>query len=204
MRERAQNITRSHSETTDCRSGVSVEDIAVAEVTPRAAKAGGSWVGTCTDIHHPVLRGRIEVRWSDHRGQLHTRWLPTLASIAVRAGDRVVCDEPVNFDEPVVMGVLDGFTPRPERPTQAGASIALRLDEHLAITDEAGNTLVELRGGGGGPVVKVLHAATTLDLPGKLSIRADAIELAARTGDLRIEARGDVRVNGDFIRLNGR
>ena len=48
-----------------------------------------------------------------------------------------------------------------------------------------------------------LHAATTVELPGTLTLRADALELAARTGDVRIEARGDVRVNGDHIRLNG-
>lgn len=164
----------------------------------------GTWVGTCSDATHPVLRGRVRVRWEDDSGGEQSQWLPTLSALAVRVGDRVLCTAPANFDEPVVTGVIDGFTPRPEVPTRAGATLALKGDEHLAITDEAGTPLVEFRTGANGPVVKLLHAATTVELPGKLTLRADALELAARTGDVRIEARGDVRVNGDHIRLNGR
>ncbi|MFO0629699.1 MAG: hypothetical protein U0325_29255 [Polyangiales bacterium] len=171
-----------------------------ARPTPRRE---GAWVGTCTDATHPVLRGRVQVRWDDDAGT-QTRWLPTLTSLAVRAGDRVLCTAPTNFDEPVVTGVLDGFSPRPEVPTRAAATLALKGDEHLAITDDAGNALVEVRTGANGLVVKLLHAATTVELPGTLTLRADALALAARTGDVRIEAHGDVRVNGDHIRLNGR
>lgn len=203
MRERTQNAVRSGSETSDLVREVEVEDIVVSAPPARAARGGGAWVGQCVDATHPVLRGRVEVRWEDPSGARHTRWLPTLASLVVRVGDRVLCTEASNFDEPVVTGVIDGFTPRPEPVTRVGASLALKADERLAITDEAGHALVELRGGADGPVVKLLHAATTVELPGKLTLRADAIELAARAGDVRIEARGDVRVNGDFIRLNG-
>lgn len=163
----------------------------------------GAWVGLCVDACHPVLRGRARVRWEDAEGASHTAWFPCLASLALRPGDRVLLSTPANHDEAVITGVIDGFHPRPERPTRAGATLALKADEHLAITDAEGNPLVEVRQGAEGPVVRVLHAATTLDLPGALTIRADAIALAARRGDLRVEAQGDVRVRGATIRLNG-
>jgi len=178
-------------------------DFPLSASRPTPRRHEGTWVGTCTDATHPVLRGRVLVRWDDGAGRAQSQWLPTLTSLAVRVGDRVLCTAPTNFDEPVVTGVLDGFTPRPEVPTRAGATMALKCDEHLAITDDAGTALVEVRTGANGPVVKLLHAATTVELPGTLTLRADALELAARTGDVRIEARGDVRVNGDHIRLNG-
>jgi hypothetical protein len=172
---------------------------------PRAQRRTdpGPWVGACVDVSHPHLRGRVRVRWEDAQGAAQTQWLPCLASLAVRVGDRVLIAAPTNFDEPVVMGVLDGFSPRPEAPSRVGASLALQNDERLAVTDAEGNSLVEVRIGAEGPVVRVLHAATTLDLPGRLTVRADAIELGARSGEVRIDARGDVRVNGDTIRLNG-
>lgn len=163
----------------------------------------GAWVGTCVDPTHPFLRGRVQVRWEDGDGAAHARWLPTLASLAVREGDRVLVTSPTNHDEPVVTGVIDGFTPRPERPTREGASLALKPDERLAITDAEGNALVEVHQGAEGPVVRVLHAAATVDIPGRLTLRADAIELGARRGEVRIDARGDVRVKGETIRLNG-
>lgn len=172
-------------------------------LSPPRATRSGAWVGACIDAAHPVLRGRVRVRWDDD-GRAVAAWLPTLASLAIRAGDRVLVTAPAGLDEPLVTGVIDGFTPRPEAPSREAAALSLGAGEHLAITDAAGNALVEVRVEEGGPRVKVLHAATTLDLPGKLSLRADAIELAAREGEVRIEARDDVRVNGAFIRLNGR
>lgn len=172
-------------------------------LTPSPPPMRGTWVGTCVDPAHPTLRGRVRVQWEDVDGVARAHWLPTLASLAVREGDRVLLTAPSNHDEPVVTGVIDGFTPRPERPSRAGVSIALKPDEHLAITDAEGAALIEVRQGEGGPVVRVLHAATTVDLAGKLTLRADAIELGARHGDVRVEARGDVRVKGSVIRLNG-
>lgn len=202
MHARADEATHRGAESTVSEAPHAVPEITLSPTPPRTPRREGTWVGTCTDATHPVLRGRVSVRWDDETGRSQSAWLPALASLALRVGDRVLCTWPTNFDEPVVMGVLDGFTPRPEAPSRVGASLALKCDERLAVTDEAGNALVEVRAGEDGPIVRVLHANTALELPGKLSLRAEAIELGAR-GDVRIEARGDVRVNGDFIRLNG-
>lgn len=203
MEKRAQNDAVWGETEAEPRDSLDDAEFPLSAPRPAPPRREGTWVGSCTDATHPVLRGRVLVRWDDGAGRTQSQWLPTLTSLAVRVGDRVLCTTPTNFDEPVVTGVLDGFTPRPEVPTRAGATLALKCDEHLAITDEAGNALVEVRTGANGPVVKLLHAATTVELPGKLTLRADALELAARTGDVRIEARADVRVNGDHIRLNG-
>lgn len=162
----------------------------------------GTWVAACVDAHHPVLRGRVRARW-EHEGRAVDAWLPALASLAIRAGDRLLVTAPSNFDEPVVTGVIDGFTPRPERPSREKAALAMGAGEHITITDAAGNPLVELRAEEAGVRVRLLHGATAVDLPGTLSLRADAIELAARAGDVRVDARGDVRINGDRVRLNG-
>lgn len=203
MEKRARNDAVWGETETEPRDSLDDAEFPLSAARPTPPRREGTWVGSCTDATHPVLRGRVLVRWDDGAGRAQSQWLPTLTSLAVRVGDRVLCTTPTNFDEPVVTGVLDGFTPRPEVPTRAGATLALKPDEHLAITDEAGTPLVEVRTGANGPVVKLLHAATTVELPGTLTLRADALELAARTGDVRIEARADVRVNGDHIRLNG-
>lgn len=203
MEQRAQNDAAWGTTSAEPHDSLDDAEYPLSVVRATPPRREGTWVGTCTDATHPVLRGRVLVRWDDGAGRTQSQWLPTLTSLAVRVGDRVLCTTPTNLDEPVVTGVLDGFTPRPEVPTRAGATLALKCDEHLAVTDDAGTVLVELRSGANGPEVRVLHAATTVELPGKLTLRADALELAARTGDVRIEARGDVRVNGDHIRLNG-
>jgi uncharacterized protein (DUF2345 family) len=65
-----------------------------------------------------------------------------------------------------------------------------------------GEPLLEVVREASGPVVRLLQAAARIDLPGALRIEADAIELRARTGEVRIEAADDVVVRGGAIRLN--
>jgi hypothetical protein len=107
-----------------------------------------------------------------------------------------------NEPEPIVVGVVDGFSRRAEPPQTSAVQLELRGDETFRITGERGQPLVEIVQGSNGPVVRLLHADTELELPGKLKLRAAEIELTASRGDVRIEANDDVSIKGEMVRLN--
>lgn len=174
-------------------------------VAPPAREGAGSpevLVGDCLDARHPTLLGRGLIRWKDASGGEARRWLPTLSGVVLRAGDRVVLTRPANFDEPIVMGVLDGFEPRPEPEVTRGPSIAVERDETLRVTTAEGRGLLEIRQQESGPVVKIFDEGLDLELPGRLRLSADAIELEARKGPVNVRATDDVIVRGEVIKLN--
>ncbi len=159
-------------------------------------------VGEVVDDRHPSLRGRVRVRWSDLEGQLYERWLPTFQGLPVRVADRVFLQQPANWPEPVVIGVLDGFARRPEVARDERASLELQRDEALRVRTKSGVDLLEVFEGDAGPVVRLLTGDVDLDIPGAMRVRADAITLEARKGQARIEASDDVIVKGETVHLN--
>jgi hypothetical protein len=62
--------------------------------------------------------------------------------------------------------------------------------------------LVEVFQTDDGPVVRVLNTDAGVELPGKLRLAADSIELEAGAGPIKIKASDDVIVNGEMIHLN--
>ena len=168
---------------------------------PTPSGGGGCLVGVCTDERHPVLLGRVRVR---HRtGAAETEeWVPVLRGVAVRVGDQLLLSQPRNGGELIVVGVVDGFTRRDAVPQQAAARLELKPDEVLRVEDARGRTLLELRADETGPVVRLLQQGLAIEVDGKLSFRADAIQMQARQGAVEIDATDDVCVKGEVIHLN--
>ena len=159
-------------------------------------------VGECVDDTHPVLMGRARVRFTHDRDRTEEQWLPCLHGVTVRKGDRVMLQQPANYAEPLVVGVMDGFTQRPETPRKQGPTVPLRVDESVRVRGESGEDLLEIFQEEGGPVVRLLDPNLCLDLPGDLRIRAASIRLDAKQGGVEINASDDVDIQGEMINLN--
>jgi hypothetical protein len=172
----------------------------VAAAPTHAPSSHAPVVGECIDARHPVLAGRVRVRWAAPDGPVE-RWLPTLRGVAIRERDRVLLLVTANELEPIVIGVIDGFEPR-EAERRPGPSVELAIDETFTLVAENGAPLLEIVRSADGPVVRLLHADTQLELPGKLRIQATEIELMARRGSVRIEADDDVVIQGEMVRFN--
>jgi hypothetical protein len=177
--------------------------------TPRAAEATGAaperrtdlLVGLCMDDSHPTLCGRVLVRIAAVAGAEETdRWMATLAHLSVRRDDRVLVMQPVNWPEPLVVGVIDGLRPR-SAPVRPAASLDLKADETLEVRDQNGGLLLQIVPAPGGPVLRLAHADQRLEVAGRLVIAAEAIGLEAH-GEVRVDAGGDVTVTGEEINLN--
>jgi hypothetical protein len=153
------------------------------------------------DDRHPVLLGRVRVR---HRtgDEEREEWVPVLRGVAVRVGDQLLLNQPKNGGELIVVGVVDGFARRDAVPQQAAARLELKPDEVLRVEDALGRTLLELRADETGPVVRLLQQGLAIEVDGKLSFRADAIQLQARQGAVEIDATDEVCVKGEVIHLN--
>jgi hypothetical protein len=158
-------------------------------------------VAEVLDDRHPSLVGRVEVQWRDDTGRGRRAWVPTLQGLSIRVKDRVLLTKPEGLDEPVVTGVLDGFTRRTTETTEA-ARIELRPDEVVRVCDSAGNAVLELQTTERGPLVRLLTDDTDVELPGKLRLRAKSLELEALAGPIKIKASDDVVVEGEIINLN--
>lgn len=171
----------------------------------RQPSPGGSAeliVGECMDDKHPSINGRVLVAWQDADRQQIERWLPTLQGMAVRKMDRVLVQQPANWPEAVVFGVLDGCSDRPEAKLQARHSLELKTDETVRIDAQNGQPLIEIYQQGDQPVVRLLSEHINLELNGKFSIAADSIDLKARRGNVEITSEADVVVKGEMVELN--
>jgi hypothetical protein len=178
------------------------ELVANGERRPLPATTSDPLVGECLEARHKVLQGRLRVAWKDASGAEFERWLPSLSGVVVRERDRVLLAQPANFDEPVVLGVLDGFAERPAPEALRGPVLAVEKDEALHVTASNGEVLLEIRQSESGPVVKIVKNTLELELPGSLRLSAEAIELEARRGPVKISASSDVVVEGEAIKLN--
>lgn len=159
-------------------------------------------VGECIDARHPTLAGRVLVKWTDSAGREYKQWVPTLQNLPVRTKDRVLLVKPGNWDEMVVTGVIDGFSRRPEIKRKTGSLLELARDEAIRVTGSDGQELIEFFQTDSGPVVRLLYKDVNVELPGRLRLQADSIELEAGAGPINIKATDDVCINGEMIHLN--
>jgi hypothetical protein len=173
------------------------------QTSERAAMAGGpSLVAECLDPRHPTLQGRLRVRWTSGTGEEHERWVPALQDLSVREGDRVLLVAVENWDEPIAVGVVDGFARRPRPKRHEKATVELQRDECLRVRARDGQSLVELHQSEDGPVVRLLQDSVEVELPGDLRLSADDIALQARQGRVSVRATDDVVLEGETVRLN--
>lgn len=179
-----------------------LEEIIKQELPPKKSEDSvhGPLIGECIEVQHPTLVGRVHIRWQDI--ELYEKWLPTLHGITVRKGDRVLILSPVNWIEPLVIGVVDGFALRPEIQRISASSIKLERDESIRVTTPEGEQLLEIYYEDAGPVVRLLKDDVELDLKGNLRLNAKSIELNAKRGELRIKAVDDVVIDGENVKVN--
>jgi hypothetical protein len=160
------------------------------------------FVGECLDDRHPSITGRVLISWQDAQSNAIERWLPALQGLSVRKLDRVLLQQPVNWPEPIVFGVLDGCVDRPDADFESKHAIELKPDEAVRIDSHKGSPLVEICQVDDQPVVRLLSDDVNLDLNGKLSVSAQSIDLVAKKGQVSITADSDVVVKGEIIELN--
>lgn len=158
-------------------------------------------IGECVDARHPSLQGRVRVKFTA-AGHEHERWVPKLQGLPVRVADRVLMLQPGNVEEWIVTGVVDGFATRPRPELAERARIELQRDEAVHVVSSEGKPLVEISQSETGPVVRVLEPDVQVEFAGKLSLRAQGIELEATQGEVAVKASADVVMRGETIRLN--
>ena len=104
----------------------------------------------------------------------------------------------------------EGILPSPVVPvTRMAPAVTtptrvLKLAQHesIRIVDSSGRPLLDILSGEHGPVLQLAQSDTQLDVAGQLRIYADAIEMIARDGELKMLAKDDVVVRGEKVRLN--
>lgn len=158
-------------------------------------------IGSCMESVHPFLKGRILVEL-EVDDKAVKKWMPTLHGLTFRPNDRVLVQWAENFDEPIVTGVVDGFSKRPEIERTALVSIKLENDESIKIGNCDGLPLLEIAQSSEGPIVKLFDEKVKIDLPNELCIDAKRIELNAKQGELKLSATDNVVVKGEQIDLN--
>ncbi|AKJ30914.1 hypothetical protein [Caldimonas brevitalea] len=170
-----------------------------------AASAGGgtSLVGEVMDTHHPDLPGRVFVQWLSETGQSCEQWLACVRGAAANRGDRVLLEQPANWPEKLVTGVLITDQEASARPAEAVAqTLELPHDQCVRITDDAQRPLLEVYASSQGPVVRLLGDALTLEAPKTLKLQAETLELQAGRGGVDIRTEADTVVRSRYIRLN--
>lgn len=159
------------------------------------------FVGECVDEKHPHIAGRCRVEWTDSRDDSHSRWLPKLAHITVREGDRVLVQSVSNSTEPIITGVVDYLTPRSQEKKEK-TTLELKSDEKISIINEKGEEIFAIAADDDGPVIQLVKGDINLNADGRFKISANSIELLANFGGVKISANDDVDVEGETINLN--
>lgn len=167
--------------------------------TPRIQ---ASIVGQCIDACHPTLTGRVRVEWNNSDGLKMDTWLPCLQGLVVRKDDRVLVQQPDNWPEPLVVGVVDGFAMRREVPYTSASDLILQTDEVVRIVTPEGQPLLEICQKDGGPILRLLTDDLNLDVKGRFTVSARSVTLNANRGEMKITAKDDVIVEGETIKLN--
>ncbi|MEM5314779.1 hypothetical protein [Paraburkholderia sp. JHI869] len=178
----------------------------------RAPGMEGLLAGEVTDTHHPDSPGRVRVRWHSAQGDAVECWLQCLRGQRPRRGDRVLVEQPANWPEPLVTGILSaghaageaGIAEAPgmHSATHASQIVKLAPDECLQIDDAHGKPLVQILASSAGPVVRLMSPNVNLEAAGKLSLRAHTLELEAGRGGVDIRTEADTVVRSRYIRLN--
>ncbi len=160
-----------------------------------------SETGVCIADRHPVLSGRVLVRFERERGPVE-QWLPCLMSVCPRDGDRVLAMRAAGAAEAIVVGVVDGYRRRVEPEPRITNVRAIERDESVRIEAADGRGLVEVRASEAGCVVTLLSKDATLTADGALTIEAETLALRARQGAVSVKASEDVEIQGEHVRLN--
>jgi hypothetical protein len=90
----------------------------------------------------------------------------------------------------------------PKAPAIVTQTLVLKPRQVIRIVDHRGRPLLDVAAGENGPVLQLAEGDAGLDVSGKLRLHADAIEMIARDGELKMLAKDDVVVRGEIIRLN--
>ena len=151
---------------------------------------------------HPVTPGRVLVEGLHSDGTLFESWLSALQSLVLRAGDRVTIQHPSNYPEPIINGVLDSVDTKPVMARETGAELSLQSDETLRVNDRTGAPLLDIMQSDSGPIVQLYASMSALDMTGTFKLTADAVEIDARQGEMKLAASGDIHVDGEVINLN--
>lgn len=161
-------------------------------------------VATVLAERHPSLPNRVRLAWEEADGTAAADWAVPLRGVLPRPRDRVLAVFPGNGAGPVVTGILDRLVDAETPPAEDGPRLRLAPGEALRIAGPDGRPWLEIAEDpeGGGPRLRFLVPPEGLDLPGTLRLAADAIEIEARRGEIRMDAHGDVRVSGEIVHLN--
>ncbi|MDR3099718.1 MAG: phage baseplate assembly protein V, partial [Paraburkholderia sp.] len=177
----------------------------------RASATPGLLAGEVTDTHHPDSPGRVRVRWLSSHGEAVERWLQCLRGQRPRMGDRVLVEQPANWPEPLVTGILaagagggagSGEAVEPDPGPHPSQTLKLAPEECVRIDDANGTPLVQILASSAGPVVRLMSPDVSLEAAGKLSLRAQTLELEAGRGGVDIRTEADTLVRSRYIRLN--
>lgn len=161
-------------------------------------------VGDITDTHHPDAQGRVCVRWTARDGGSREQWLECLEGMTPRIGDRVTLQQPENWPEPLITGILR----RPacgepvEATTVPAMTLTLEADRCVQIDDARGNGLLQIAASSDGPVVRLLNQNVNIEAVGKLRLCAQTLELEGGRGGVDIRTEADTVVRSRFVRLN--
>ena len=137
-------------------------------------------------------------------------WLPVLDQLRILPGQKLLLSKPDNWPEPVVMGVLAGLerpsegcdAPAPKPGEAADPQLRLEPGQAIVITSPEGQPLLTLTATPEGPRVELHQSDVALEMPGRLRIGAERIELHSRGGGVDIRSEGDTVVRSRIIRLN--
>ena len=159
-------------------------------------------IGTCMDIDHPSLKNRFFVRWMDASGKSREAWLPCLKDLKPARHDRVLLQQPDNWFEPIISGVLDGLSGPKDYEAKPGPALTLEKHKALHVLDSDDKPILQIEQGEKGPILRLLDDDLNIEVKGRLRFSARDIELAARKGGVKIQATDDVVVKGEIIYLN--
>ena len=185
---------------TTCERDATSDTIDLERIEATVAPAP-SEVGLCVADAHPVLAGRVLVRFERGRGPVD-HWLPCLMTVCPREGDRLLVLRAAGAAEGIVVGIVDGFRRRAEPEPRIANTRALKQDESVRIQAADGRGLVEVRASEAGCVVTLLSSDATLAADGALTIEAETLALRARQGAVSVTASEDVEIQGEHVRLN--
>lgn len=156
-------------------------------------------LGECLDVGSAERAGQLLVQYENDSGRCLHRWLDCLRGVEVAVGDRVLLLQTRTETSPIVVGALAG--PGEQPPARRQPQFVVRKGESLRVTNSAGQDLLEIHSTESGPSIRLVGADVDLQLPGKLRIAAEEIDLQSRA-EMRLKAGDDVVVRGTYIRLN--
>ena len=151
---------------------------------------------------HPVLNNHILVSGVDATGVTFEQWLTHVCGVVIRAGDKVLLQRPADIDQPLVTAVVESSQRGATTSRAIGEALQMQADEVLRINDHHGKPLLEVFSGESGPELKLHHELSELDVEGSFKLKADSLELNARQGEMTLAASGDIKVDGEMIKLN--